>query len=71
MTTPLQLSKRDRWPALAAKFTLKDYVLVTHRPSNVDRPDTLAEIMAALQEISRQVTVLFPVHRTRQRDQGV
>ena len=58
-----------RWPALAAGFNLKDYLLVTlHRPSNVDHPDTLAEIMAALEEISHQVTVLFPVHpRTRQR----
>ena len=58
-----------RWPALEARFNLQNYVLVTlHRPSNVDSADTLAEIMTALGEISRQVTVLFPVHpRTRQR----
>jgi UDP-N-acetylglucosamine 2-epimerase (non-hydrolysing) len=58
-----------RWPGLAARFDLQNFVLVTlHRPSNVDSADTLAEIMAALGEISRQVSVLFPVHpRTRQR----
>ena len=58
-----------RWQALEARFKLKNYVLVTlHRPSNVDRADTLAEIMRALGEIGRQITVLFPVHpRTRQR----
>jgi UDP-N-acetylglucosamine 2-epimerase (non-hydrolysing) len=45
------------------------YVLVTlHRPSNVDEPVMLAEIMAALAKISRVVPVIFPIHpRTRQR----
>ena len=45
------------------------YALVTlHRPSNVDEPVMLAEIMAALTDISREVAVIFPIHpRTRQR----
>jgi len=45
------------------------YVLVTlHRPSNVDEPKILTEIMAALTEISREVPVIFPIHpRTRKR----
>ena len=45
------------------------YVLVTlHRPSNVDEPQMLAEIMAALTDISQDVPVIFPIHpRTRQR----
>jgi UDP-N-acetylglucosamine 2-epimerase len=45
------------------------YVLVTlHRPSNVDEPQMLAEIMAALADTSRDVPVIFPIHpRTRQR----
>ena len=63
-----------RWPGLRARFGLNDrYVLVTlHRPSNVDDPATLREIMAALAEISRQVSVIFPVHpRTRQRIAGL
>jgi len=57
-----------RWPQLRARFQLDRYVLVTlHRPSNVDDPGTLTEIVAALQEISRQIPVIFPVHpRTRE-----
>ena len=45
------------------------YALVTlHRPSNVDEPVMLAEIMSALADISRDVPVIFPIHpRTRQR----
>ena len=45
------------------------YVLVTlHRPFNVDSPDALREILAALVRISHNVPVVFPVHpRTRQR----
>ncbi len=45
------------------------YVLVTlHRPSNVDNPVMLAEIMATLKNISQAVPVIFPIHpRTRQR----
>ena len=45
------------------------YGLVTlHRPSNVDNPETLAAIMAALYEVSRELPIIFPLHpRTRQR----
>jgi UDP-N-acetylglucosamine 2-epimerase (non-hydrolysing) len=45
------------------------YVLVTlHRPSNVDDLPWLAELLSTLVELSRQLTVVFPVHpRTRQR----
>jgi len=39
------------------------YALVTlHRPSNVDEPAQLAAIMSALDQISRSLTVVFPVH---------
>lgn len=43
------------------------YVCVTlHRPSNVDDPNTLLEIMKGLEAIGNQCPVLFPVHpRTR------
>lgn len=43
------------------------YILVTlHRPSNVDNPATLAEILAALNELGADWPVVFPVHpRTR------
>ncbi len=45
------------------------HVLVTlHRPSNVDDPVVLRELLRALKEISRERPVVFPVHpRTRQR----
>ena len=58
-----------RWPELQERFGLDHYVLVTlHRPSNVDDPTTLREIMQALSEIGRSNQVIFPVHpRTRQR----
>jgi UDP-N-acetylglucosamine 2-epimerase (non-hydrolysing) len=47
----------------------KPFVLVTlHRPSNVDDPDTLGRLMAALERIAVNTPVLFPVHpRTRER----
>ena len=46
-----------------------EYALVTlHRPSNVDDPEVLSRIMAALTEIARRLPILFPVHpRTRPR----
>jgi UDP-N-acetylglucosamine 2-epimerase (non-hydrolysing) len=58
-----------RWPALQAQWSLADYGLVTlHRPSNVDDPDMLPQIMTALNNISQDIPLLFPMHpRTRQR----
>ncbi|MCX6545086.1 MAG: UDP-N-acetylglucosamine 2-epimerase (non-hydrolyzing) [Acidobacteria bacterium] len=55
------------WPDLRRSLGLEDYALVTlHRPSNVDSPDRLALIMAALEQISHSIRVVFPVHpRTR------
>jgi UDP-N-acetylglucosamine 2-epimerase (non-hydrolysing) len=60
---------KKHWPVLKEKYDLVQYILVTlHRPSNVDDPLTLKEIMSALGEISEEITVLFPVHpRTRRR----
>jgi UDP-N-acetylglucosamine 2-epimerase (non-hydrolysing) len=41
-------------------------VLTLHRPANVDEPGTFAGLMAAIEQIQRSVTVVFPVHpRTR------
>ena len=40
-----------------------EYAVVTlHRPSNVDDPDQLREIVSALKEIGQDVELLFPVH---------
>lgn len=45
----------------------KDYAVTTlHRPVNVDDVDTFSAILSALQEVSRTLPVVFPVHpRTR------
>jgi UDP-N-acetylglucosamine 2-epimerase (non-hydrolysing) len=45
------------------------YALVTlHRPSNVDAPERLAAICAALGSIAKELPVVFPMHpRTRSR----
>jgi len=50
-------------------YSTDRYILVTlHRPSNVDDPETLKEIMSALEKISSEIQVLFPVHpRTQER----
>jgi UDP-N-acetylglucosamine 2-epimerase (non-hydrolysing) len=47
------------------------YALVTlHRPSNVDDPAWLGELLDALEDISREIEVVFPIHpRTRARMQ--
>ena len=45
------------------------YALVTlHRPSNVDDPKILKQVMGAIIEVSKKAPVLFPIHpRTRKR----
>ena len=41
-------------------------VLTLHRPTNVDSPATFSRILDALDEISRRLPIVFPVHpRTR------
>jgi UDP-N-acetylglucosamine 2-epimerase (non-hydrolysing) len=58
-------------PALG--LTEGDYVVVTlHRPSNVDNPDRLRDLLHALRRIADEAPVIFPVHpRTRQRLEGL
>jgi UDP-N-acetylglucosamine 2-epimerase (non-hydrolysing) len=59
----------DRWPRLQKKHALERYALVTlHRPSNVDDPQALGALLAALGRVGRELPLLFPVHpRTRKR----
>ena len=47
----------------------RDYGVVTlHRPSNVDDPDSLREIVGALAEVAKDIPIIFPIHpRTRKR----
>lgn len=44
-----------------------DYAVVTlHRPSNVDEPETLGQIVEALIDLSERLPIVFPLHpRTR------
>jgi UDP-N-acetylglucosamine 2-epimerase (non-hydrolysing) len=60
---------RQRWPSLRSNLDLDRYMLVTlHRPANVDEVNDLVEILSALNEIGRDIPVIFPVHpRTRAR----
>lgn len=50
-------------------LTAGQFVLATlHRPSNVDEPAMLAQLIAALNEVAKTLPVVFPVHpRTRAR----
>jgi UDP-N-acetylglucosamine 2-epimerase (non-hydrolysing) len=55
---------RDLIPVVDKPYT----VLTLHRPSNVDRPDTFRDILAAVRKITARMPVVFPVHpRTRGR----
>jgi UDP-N-acetylglucosamine 2-epimerase (non-hydrolysing) len=63
-----------RWDRLERELGFDGaYVLATlHRPSNVDEPAALGEILGALNEIAVEQRVLFPVHpRTRQKIAGM
>lgn len=50
-------------PSEKNPFNTKDYVLCTiHRAGNILSPDHLSEIVAALNEIHREVEVVIPLH---------
>jgi len=59
------------WPRLSSDLHVSErkYGLVTlHRPSNVDDPHMLAQIVNTLGEISSALPIVFPIHpRTRNR----
>jgi UDP-N-acetylglucosamine 2-epimerase (non-hydrolysing) len=62
-------------PRAAASTVLADLgltergyaVLTLHRPSNVDEPGRFGRILDALDEISRRVPIVFPVHPRTQK----
>jgi len=60
---------KKRWSALQKQLNLGKYGLATlHRPSNVDDPDMLRQLLEALDSIGRSLPLVFPVHpRTRNR----
>ena len=63
---------RQRLPGLRQELGLERYGLVTiHRPSNVDDPRRLKEVIQVLGDVSRELPLCMPVHpRTRERLQG-
>lgn len=69
--TLLQLRDAARARAMPRNLGVAggDYAFVTlHRPSNVDDPATLNELLRALEDLGSRMPVLFAVHpRTRQR----
>ncbi len=41
----------------------RDYAVLTlHRPANVDQPETLQALLGAIEQIQRQIPIVFPVH---------
>ena len=55
-------------PTYKLKKELGEYIFLTlHRPSNVDSRKTLAGIAAALNEISAETPIVFPVHPRTQK----
>ena len=54
-----QISDGLPYPDLRAR----EYAVVTlHRPSNVDRRETLQGVLKAFQEVSRRLTLVLPLH---------
>lgn len=48
----------SRLPALAGRYGL----VTLHRPSNVDEPQMLQQIVSTLVELTKQVDLIFPIH---------
>ncbi len=64
LETALQSKVKDRLGVSEERFGL----VTLHRPANVDNPETLAGIVSAFREISREMPLYWPVHpRTRNR----
>ena len=59
------IRKMNTWKRMG--LTKGQYAVLTlHRPSNVDDRHVLGEVIRALEEISRHIPVVFPIHpRTR------
>ena len=54
-------------------LTERNFILTTlHRPSNVDDPDRLGEILRSLHDVAKKIAVVFPIHpRTRARTRAL
>ena len=57
------IASQQRDPLLRWKLEQGKYVLLTcHRAENTDRPERLSEIIQAVNRISDELPVLFPIH---------
>lgn len=53
----------NKFPTNSLKKKLKKYAVLTlHRPSNVDKKNSLMKICKALNKISKTLPIIFPVH---------
>jgi len=61
--------KRSRQSTIRTQLGLTDHdyaVLTLHRPANVDEPTVFGRILDALEQLSGQLPIVFPIHpRTR------
>lgn len=61
-------ARADKQPEVFLQARAGYGVLTLHRPSNVDVPEVLARLLGALQRVSRDVPLIFPIHpRTAQK----
>lgn len=61
--TVFRLMHKAEMPEIEGLEPGDEYALVTlHRPSNVDDPETLKRILTALDDISSQLKLVFPIH---------
>jgi len=59
----LEVEKLSQFATYDLKKDLENYVFLTlHRPSNVDSRETLLGIVEALNEISTEIPIIFPLH---------
>jgi len=69
--TLLRVREQAKGRETPARFGLErqQYAVATlHRPENVDNPESLRRLLAALRTIGRRLPVIFPIHpRTRRR----
>ncbi|HUK28411.1 MAG TPA: UDP-N-acetylglucosamine 2-epimerase (non-hydrolyzing) [Candidatus Acidoferrales bacterium] len=63
------VKRREEHLLQAMHLTERNFILTTlHRPSNVDDPDRLREILRSLHDVAKKIAVVFPIHpRTRAR----
>lgn len=70
------LERARRAPVLAdLGIRAREFAVLTmHRPSNVDEPEALRRILAALGNVARQLPIMFPAHprtQARLREHGI